>query len=82
MIYYAVKQDLDTNMIMLSMAASISLFVVIGLAKLVGGTLPLLAKKLRLDPAVMAAPLLTTLIDALSTTIFFGVSIGIMILVI
>ena len=82
MIYYAVKQDLDTNMIMLSMAASISLFVVIGLAKLVGGTLPLLAKKLRLDPAVMAAPLLTTLIDALSTTIFFGVSIGIMVLVI
>jgi len=52
------------------------------LAKIVGGTLPLLAKTLKLDPAVMAAPLLTTLIDALSTLIFFGVSIGIMVLVI
>ena len=82
MIYYAVKQDLNTDMIMLSMAASLSLFIVIGLAKLVGGTLPLLAKKMKLDPAVMAAPLLTTLIDALSTAIFFGVSIGIMLLVI
>lgn len=63
------------------MAASISLFVVIVLAKVVGGMLPLFAKKMRLDPAVMAAPLLTTIIDALSTMIFFGISIGIMVAV-
>lgn len=78
-IYYAAKQDLDTDYLFLSIAASISLFVVIVLAKVVGGMLPLFAKKMRLDPAVMAAPLLTTIIDALSTMIFFGISIGIMV---
>ena len=80
-IYYAVKTEMDPDHLFLSLAASISLFIVIVLAKGVGGTLPLLAKKLKLDPAIMAAPLLTTLIDALSTMIFFGISIGIMIMV-
>lgn len=77
-IYYEAKGDLTSDYLFLSMAASLALFAVIVLAKVVGGTLPLLAKKMKLDPAVMAAPLLTTLIDALSTMIFFGISIGIM----
>ncbi len=82
-IYYSVKGNIDDpHYLFLSLAASISLFVVIILAKVVGGMLPLLAKVIKLDPAVMAAPLLTTLIDALSTLIFFGISIGIMVLVI
>lgn len=85
-IYYGTKGELagsqSTKYIVLSLAASLSIFIVIILAKIVGGLLPLVAKSLKLDPAVMAAPLLTTLIDALSTLIFFGVSIGIMILVI
>ena len=86
LIYYAASGELTgangNDHIYLSLAASIALAVVIILAKVTGGTLPLLAKKLNLDPAVMAAPLLTTLIDALSTMIFFGISIGIMELVI
>ena len=77
-IYYSAKGTFDKDYIFLSLAASLSLFAVIVLAKVVGGTLPLIAKKMKLDPAVMAAPLLTTLIDALSTMIFFGISIGIM----
>lgn len=81
-IYYAADRGLDNEYIFLSLAASLALFVVIVLAKITGGTLPILAKKLKLDPAVMAAPLLTTLIDALSTMIFFGISIGIMYIVI
>ena len=80
-IYYSVKGDFDFEHIMLSVAASVSLMVVIVLAKVVGGLLPLVAKSLKLDPAVMAAPLLTTLIDTLSTMIFFGISIGVMALV-
>ncbi len=64
----------------ISFAASMSLFIVIVFAKMVGGLLPLFAHKLKLDPAVMAAPLLTTLIDALSILIFFGISIGILLL--
>ncbi|WKX02515.1 magnesium transporter [Candidatus Mycoplasma mahonii] len=81
LIYYLAKDDFTTDYIILSAVASFALFIVIILAKLVGSSLPLLAKKIKIDPTVMAAPLLTTLIDALSTTIFFGVSIGIMLLV-
>ena len=84
-IYYSTKGEMSSpnafNYFMLSIAASVSIFIVIILAKIVGGMLPLIAKSMKLDPAVMAAPLLTTLIDALSTLIFFSISIGIMILV-
>ncbi len=66
--------------IWISFASSLSLFIVIMFAKMVGGLLPLIAHKIKLDPAVMAAPLLTTLIDALSILIFFGISIGILLL--
>ena len=85
LIYYGAKGELSTplafDFYMLSFAASLSILIVIVLAKIVGGMLPLIAKSFKLDPAVMAAPLLTTLIDALSTLIFFGISIGIMVLV-
>lgn len=40
-------------------------------AKLIGCTLPLLAKKIGLDPAVMASPFITTIVDALSLLIYF-----------
>lgn len=79
MLYYTVTGDIHhTKYISLAGAASLSLFVVIVLAQITGGLLPLLAKTFKIDPAVMAAPLLTTLIDALSTTIFFSITIGIM----
>jgi magnesium transporter len=45
---------------------SISMFVTIVLAKVVGSTLPLIAKKCHLDPAVMASPFITTILDILS----------------
>ena len=53
-------------------STAFALFIVIVLAKVVGVTLPVIAKIIKIDPAVMAAPLLTTLLDALSTTIFFS----------
>ena len=40
-------------------------------AKLVGSTLPLLAKKVGFDPAVMASPFITTIVDAISLLIYF-----------
>ena len=43
-------------------------------AKVVGAVLPLLAKKLHLDPAVMASPFITTIVDALSLLVYFGVA--------
>ncbi len=71
----------DIILLWISFASSISLLVIIIFAKTIGGLLPIIAKKMKLDPAVMAAPLLTTLIDALSILIFFGISIGIIIAV-
>ena len=43
-------------------------------AKVVGAILPLFAKKLGLDPAVMASPFITTIVDALSLLVYFGVA--------
>ena len=54
------------------LALSIALYLTLIIAKLVGGGLPIIAKVLKMDPAIMAAPLLTTLVDALSTAIFFS----------
>ena len=44
------------------------------MAKLVGGILPLLAKKVNLDPAIMASPLITTLVDTFSILIYFNIA--------
>jgi magnesium transporter len=41
------------------------------IAKLVGCTLPMLAKRAHLDPAVMASPFITTIVDVLSLLIYF-----------
>ena len=49
------------------------MFTVI-IAKMIGATLPILAKKLKFDPAVMASPFITTIIDAVSLIVFFKVS--------
>ncbi len=57
-----------------AMAVSFSLiFTVIG-AKLCGCLLPIAAKRLRLDPAIMAGPFITTIVDAFSTMIYFMIA--------
>ena len=52
----------------------LSLIATIILAKIVGCCLPLLAKKIGLDPAIMAAPLITTLVDTCSILIYFNIA--------
>ncbi len=53
---------------------NITLICTIFLSKLLGCTLPLLVKKIKLDPAVMASPFITTLVDACSLMIYFQVA--------
>lgn len=55
----------------LALTVSISLVFTIIMAKTIGGILPLAAKKLKLDPALMAAPLITTIVDAMSLLVYF-----------
>lgn len=52
----------------------ITLFCSVIVAKLIGCTLPILAKKIGFDPAVMASPLITTIVDAISLLIYFGIA--------
>ncbi len=60
----------------LSVALSVSLTLLstIIVAKLVGASLPILAKRIGLDPAVMASPFITTIVDAISLVIYFSIS--------
>lgn len=54
-----------------ALAVSMTLVVTVFTAKLVGCTLPIAAKRLGFDPAVMASPFITTIVDALSLLIYF-----------
>ncbi len=56
------------------MIVCITLLVTVTASKLVGCSLPIMAKKVGFDPAVMASPFITTIIDALSLAIYFGVA--------
>ena len=51
-----------------------SLFATVVIAKVVGGILPVAAKKLKLDPAIMASPLITTIVDACALVIYFSMA--------
>lgn len=53
---------------------SLTLFATVIVSKLIGCTLPILVKKIKLDPAVMASPIITTIIDALSLVIYFQIA--------
>ena len=68
------------NDISLSVAAIVSgvLFITIVMAKFVGCCLPLIAKKCKLDPAVVASPFITTIVDALSLIIYCSVAIALL----
>ena len=58
----------------ISLVVALTLFFTIILAKLVGCVLPLLAKKVGFDPAVMASPFITTIVDALSLVVYFDIA--------
>jgi magnesium transporter len=55
-------------------AVSITLIVTIVLSKIIGGVLPIIAKKMKMDPAIMAGPLITTIVDALSLIAYFAIA--------
>ena len=60
--------------VMVAVVVGLTLAVTVLCAKLVGCTLPMLAKKLGFDPAVMASPFITTIVDALSLLVYFGIA--------
>ena len=66
---FILKQDMK-----ISFLVSFTLGLVVVMAKLVGGVLPIGAKKLKMDPAIMAGPLVTTIVDALALMIYFYIA--------
>ena len=64
----------EDGTIMVAMVVCLTMTCTIIVAKIVGCTLPLLAKKLGFDPAVMASPFITTIVDALSLLVYFGIA--------
>ena len=63
---------MSTCLVALVVCATMALTVLV--AKVIGCALPMLAKKLGFDPAVMASPFITTIVDALSLLIYFGIA--------
>jgi magnesium transporter len=55
---------------LLALTVSAALLFTVILAKIVGCTLPMIARKLKIDPALMASPIITTIVDALSLTVY------------
>lgn len=63
---------LDRAGIMISLTVCLTLVITVIVAKVIGCSLPMLAKKIGFDPAVMASPFITTMVDALSLLVYFG----------
>jgi len=64
----------DRVSVMVALVVCTTLLTAVLMAKLVGCTLPMLAKKLGFDPAVMASPFITTIVDALSLLVYFAIA--------
>ena len=69
-IYYFTRSGLETSLVV-----AISMFLTVIMAKVIGGVLPLVAKSLKIDPAIMASPLITTIVDTAALIIFFKLSV-------
>ena len=63
--------------VLLALTVSLSLIVTVILSKSIGCVLPLIAKKFKVDPAIMAAPLITTLVDTCSVVVYFNIAMRI-----
>ena len=64
----------DSITVTVAIVVCITMALTVLIAKIIGATLPMCAKKIGLDPAVMASPFITTIVDALSLLIYFGVA--------
>ena len=63
---------------MVDLVVCLTLAVTVLCAKIVGCTLPMLAEKLGFDPAVMASPFITTIVDAVSLLIYFAFALALL----
>lgn len=72
-IYY-----LEGYTIQIALIVAVTLFFVVIIAKLIGCMLPIIAKRIGLDPAIMASPMITTIVDAISLMLYFTLAVWIL----
>jgi magnesium transporter len=60
--------------LMVALVVSVTQLLTVICAKIIGCLMPMLADKLHLDPAVMASPFITTIVDALSLLVYFAIA--------
>ena len=68
---YFIQYPGDLN---LALTVVITLFFTVIMAKSIGATLPMVAKTLKLDPAIMASPMITTIVDIVSLIVYFNIA--------
>jgi magnesium transporter len=71
---YMNNPEYSEHIMRISAVVSFTLLFTVVVANIVGGMLPILAKKLKIDPAVMAAPLITSIVDALALIVYFSLA--------
>lgn len=64
----------NTDSYLIPFVVSLTMFITVIIAKMIGCSLPMLAKKIGLDPAVMASPFITTIVDAVSLVVYFKIA--------
>ena len=73
-----IRVGIQYHDLQLAIVLGLTLVGTVCLSKTLGCALPMLAKKLKLDPAIMAAPLITTIVDSCSILIYFTIAVSIM----
>ena len=64
--------------VMVAVTVCLTMAATVFVAKIIGCTLPMIAKKLGFDPAVMASPFITTIVDAISLLVYFAIACGLL----
>ena len=72
--YFAKLMLFDRVGLGVAAVVCLTLIAAVAIAKMIGCSLPVLAKRLGFDPAVMASPFITTIVDALSLVIYFAIA--------
>jgi magnesium transporter len=70
----ALRMVLFGHPLNLAIVVSVALFSAIFFAKTIGALLPLIAVVIKIDPAVMAVPILTTIVDAMTLIVYFNLA--------
>ena len=65
------EQRNDPNHLSIALTVSLAMLAIVIIAKCIGGMLPMLAKKIGIDPALMASPMIASLTDMVSVTTYF-----------